>query len=141
MGDALEVEGARPADHAADLVALVEQELGQVGAVLAGDAGDQCSFRHAVGSSVQCVSVPSVAVCQAGGPLLGEGGDPLGRFGRLAGDRQHGVQVGQGLGGRRVQHSVERFAAHPHHTRWLGGQHRGQGRHFGVELVVRGPPG
>ena len=37
-----------PPDHADDLVALVEQELGQVGAVLAGDAGDQCPFRHRV---------------------------------------------------------------------------------------------
>ena len=68
VGDALEVERARPPDHAADLVALVEQELGQVGAVLAGDAGDQCSFRHAVGSSgVSAWSVSSVAACQAGG--------------------------------------------------------------------------
>jgi RNA polymerase sigma-70 factor, ECF subfamily len=40
VGDALEVDGAGPADHADDLVALVEQQLGQVGAVLAGDAGD-----------------------------------------------------------------------------------------------------
>ena len=29
------------AHHADDLVALVEQELGEVGAVLAGDAGDE----------------------------------------------------------------------------------------------------
>jgi hypothetical protein len=33
-----------PADHAVDLVALVEQELGEVGPVLAGDAGDQCAL-------------------------------------------------------------------------------------------------
>src|SRR5262249_31786323 len=40
--DALEVLGARAADHAVHRVALVEQELGEVGAVLAGDAGDEC---------------------------------------------------------------------------------------------------
>ena len=34
------------ADHADDLVALVEQELGEVGAVLAGDAGDEGTLRH-----------------------------------------------------------------------------------------------
>ena len=41
--------GGRAADHAEDLVALVEQELGQVGPVLAGDARDQrrSSFAHA----------------------------------------------------------------------------------------------
>ena len=37
------VERRRPADQAVDLVALGEQQLGEVGAVLAGDAGDQCS--------------------------------------------------------------------------------------------------
>ena len=31
----------RPADDADDVVALLEQQLGEVGAVLAGDAGDQ----------------------------------------------------------------------------------------------------
>ena len=39
--DALGVEGARAALHAVDDVALLEQQLGEVGAVLAGDAGDQ----------------------------------------------------------------------------------------------------
>ena len=34
-------ERARAADQAVDLVALVEQELGEVRAVLAGDAGDE----------------------------------------------------------------------------------------------------
>ena len=33
------------ADHADDLVALVEQQLGEVRAVLAGDAGDERAFR------------------------------------------------------------------------------------------------
>ena len=41
MRDALEGLGARAPHEAVDLVALLEQELGQVGAVLAGDAGDQ----------------------------------------------------------------------------------------------------
>ena len=36
----------RPADHADHLVALVEQQLGQVGAVLAGDAGDERTLGH-----------------------------------------------------------------------------------------------
>ena len=31
---------------AVDFVALAEQELGEVGAVLAGDAGDQSSLSH-----------------------------------------------------------------------------------------------
>ena len=39
--DALEVLGAGPADHAVDAVALGEEQLGQVRAVLAGDAGDE----------------------------------------------------------------------------------------------------
>jgi hypothetical protein len=36
---------AGPADHADDLVPLGEQVLGEVGAVLAGDAGDE-GLRH-----------------------------------------------------------------------------------------------
>ena len=43
MGDALEAFGARAAHHAVHVVALLEQEFGQVGAVLARDAGDQRS--------------------------------------------------------------------------------------------------
>ena len=39
--EAFRVERARAADHAVDLVALREQQLGQVGAVLPGDAGDE----------------------------------------------------------------------------------------------------
>ncbi len=34
------------ADDAEDLVALLEQEFGEVGTVLAGDAGDDCAFGH-----------------------------------------------------------------------------------------------
>ena len=39
--DPVGVEQRRPALDAVDDVALVEQELGEVGAVLAGDAGDE----------------------------------------------------------------------------------------------------
>jgi hypothetical protein len=39
------VEGAAAAHEAVDLVALLEQKLGQVAAVLPGDAGDQCLLR------------------------------------------------------------------------------------------------
>jgi len=42
--DTIGVEGAGPADKAVDLIALREQKFGQVGAVLAGDAGDECFF-------------------------------------------------------------------------------------------------
>ena len=42
--DALGVERARPPHDAVHLVPLVEEELGQVRAVLSGDAGDQRSF-------------------------------------------------------------------------------------------------
>jgi glutaminyl-peptide cyclotransferase len=44
--DAVGVEGAGAADDAVDLVALGQQELGEVGAVLAGDAGDECAFQE-----------------------------------------------------------------------------------------------
>ena len=46
MVDAGGVEGRGPALDAVDLIALGEQQLGQIGAVLAGDAGDQCHFGH-----------------------------------------------------------------------------------------------
>ena len=58
VGDALEVDRRGAPDHADDLVALVEQELGQVGAVLAGDAGDEGSLGHDVKCSwALCMSV------------------------------------------------------------------------------------
>ena len=44
--DALEVQRARAPDHTDDGVPLVEEELGQVRPVLAGDAGDQCPLGH-----------------------------------------------------------------------------------------------
>ena len=43
--DAPGVEGAAAADEAVDLVALLEQQLRQVAAVLAGDPGDECLAR------------------------------------------------------------------------------------------------
>ena len=48
--DALEVLGAAAAHHADDLVALRQQELGEIGAVLSGDAGDERTCGH--GSTV-----------------------------------------------------------------------------------------
>ena len=41
--DAVGVEGAGAADDAVDFVAFGEQEFGEVGAVLPGDAGDECT--------------------------------------------------------------------------------------------------
>jgi hypothetical protein len=39
--DALELLGRGAAHHAVDLVALLEQQIGEIGAVLARDPGDQ----------------------------------------------------------------------------------------------------
>jgi hypothetical protein len=39
--DAVRIERAGPADQAVHFVAFIQQELRQIGAVLAGDAGDQ----------------------------------------------------------------------------------------------------
>ena len=46
MVDAVGVEQAGAALDAVHHVALLEQELGQVGAVLPGDAGDECRLCH-----------------------------------------------------------------------------------------------
>ena len=48
------------ADHAVDFVAFLEQELGEIRAVLAGDAGDECFLHQRVllvwpGSAGLCV--------------------------------------------------------------------------------------
>ena len=40
------VEGAGAADDAVDFVAFLEQQIGEIAAVLPGDAGDEC-FLHA----------------------------------------------------------------------------------------------
>jgi hypothetical protein len=42
--DAVGIEQRAAALDAVHLVVLVEQELGEIGAVLASDAGDQCDF-------------------------------------------------------------------------------------------------
>ena len=48
------------ADDAVDLVAFFQQQFGQVGAVLPGDAGDQCGFHYSTfGSMVRAFSCPS----------------------------------------------------------------------------------
>ena len=47
--DALGVEGGAPPDHAMDGVALLEQLLSEVGAVLSGDAGDEGGFHEVSG--------------------------------------------------------------------------------------------
>ena len=49
--DAVELLRRGAADHAVHLVALLEQQLGEVGAVLAGDAGDERFFHAAFGFS------------------------------------------------------------------------------------------
>src|SRR5205823_1098076 len=49
MLDALKVLGGGAADHAADAVALVQKQFGEVATVLAGDARDECGpGRHPV---------------------------------------------------------------------------------------------
>ena len=58
VADAVEVDGAGAAHHPDDVVALVQQELGQIRAVLAGDAGDKSALalRHGgIPSSVYSV--------------------------------------------------------------------------------------
>src|SRR5437867_12436441 len=44
--DAIGVEKACTPHQAVDFIALREQELGKIGAVLSGDTGDQCALRH-----------------------------------------------------------------------------------------------
>ena len=44
--DSLEVDGAAAPHHADDLVALGQQQFREVRAVLAGDAGDECTLCH-----------------------------------------------------------------------------------------------
>jgi hypothetical protein len=49
--DAVGIEQRGATLDAMHLVALVEQELGEIGTVLAGHAGDQCDFLHGFGVS------------------------------------------------------------------------------------------
>jgi len=51
VADAVEVKRAGAAHHADDAVAAVEEELGQIGTILAGDTGNQCC-RHS--NSLTC---------------------------------------------------------------------------------------
>jgi hypothetical protein len=44
--DPFRIEAGGTADESMDLVALVEEEFGEVRAVLASDAGDECAFFH-----------------------------------------------------------------------------------------------
>src|ERR1700734_1770675 len=48
MGEAFKVDCAAAAHEAEDTIALGEQEFGKIGAVLAGNAGDEGSFFHGV---------------------------------------------------------------------------------------------
>ena len=43
--DSSGVEGGGAADDAVDLVTLAQQKFREVGAILAGDSGDECPFR------------------------------------------------------------------------------------------------
>ena len=45
MVDATRVERRGPAFDAVDIVALAQKKLSQAGSVLAGDAGNQCSYQ------------------------------------------------------------------------------------------------
>src|SRR5579859_558353 len=47
MSDPHIIEDAAPADESEDLVSLLQQEFGEIAAVLPGDAGDQCAW-HAL---------------------------------------------------------------------------------------------
>lgn len=44
--DTRSVERARPTDYAVDLVSLGEEQFGEIGAVLAGDASDEGFFHN-----------------------------------------------------------------------------------------------
>ena len=75
VGDAFEVHRAAPAHHADDVVALGQQQLGQVRAVLAGDPGDECAFGH--GHVLRCAGP---GVCKLGWHVREEPiGESLGR--------------------------------------------------------------
>ena len=70
MVDPLEVLGRGAADHPEHLVTLVEEEIGQVGAVLAGDAGDQRPLAHVLAilsaAAERAKSSASASVCSSG---------------------------------------------------------------------------
>ena len=79
--DALEVQRARPPHHADHRVALRQQELGQVRAVLARHARNQCPFCHrgnasrpANGPSLHAYSAAVATACMVSFRLGGEDG-------------------------------------------------------------------
>ena len=82
--DAAGVEGAGAADDAVDFVAFGEQELGQIGAVLAGDAGDRvrgsqdCLSYQAMVSARPCEGV-AAGSRTPGGPASCPGSGGAGR--------------------------------------------------------------
>ena len=47
MIDAIRIDERRPPLHAMDDIAFLDEQFGQIGAILAGDAGNQCDFRIA----------------------------------------------------------------------------------------------
>ena len=63
------VEARRAADDAVDLVALLEQQLGQVRAVLAGDAGDQRALHIRGHSAVEPSQYVLTAMTQFDGRI------------------------------------------------------------------------
>src|SRR5215213_5564380 len=69
MIDALELLRRRPPDHAVDVVALLEQQLGQVGTVLAGDSRDQRA-RHQTAASSCSRNQLTVAAMPSSTPIF-----------------------------------------------------------------------
>ena len=67
MGDPLAVIDRGTADDAVNVVAFFQQELGQIAAVLAGDAGDQCFFHSGTPFAVFTVFA---AARRAGGEVM-----------------------------------------------------------------------
>ena len=96
--DALEVRRARAPHHADDLVALVEQKLGEIRTVLAGDPSDECAGRHHRSLAEASRTSPF------GRPFLAERGDALLRVVGQRGDGEQRVQQRQRIG-RRLPHT------------------------------------
>src|SRR5205823_2728939 len=58
MSNTLEIFGARPSNHAHDAVALLEEKLGEVGAILARDPRDECRAVHTGHTTLTAQSSP-----------------------------------------------------------------------------------
>ena len=80
MGDALAVIDGGAADDAVDVVTLFQQELSQIAAVLAGNAGDECFFhrllpfhlylaQHTARIFVSCLLLYRIILCLGSGNL------------------------------------------------------------------------